>query len=145
MQPKPNESSQNTSLPESPQRTTQDSQHGLHESDEHLSSQRYAGPGKEKLRRSASKRSSSASSTRSCNDARERPLRRLSPPPRQKSRSPVDRIIEHENNLSYTRNKRAESRAFTVVQRGKYLGSTQVAIDDFPNGLYATFTSCDNS
>ena len=145
MQPEPNENSQNNSLPKSSPSTTQDSQHGYHEPDEHLSRQRYAGEGREHPQRSASNTSSSTlSTTRSSNDARERPLRRLSPPPRQKSRSPVDRIVEHEKDLSYIPNRRIESRTFTIVQRGKHLGSPRVAIDDFPNGSYTTFAPYHN-
>lgn len=141
MQPEPNETSQKISLLKSSQEDTQDSQHGLHGSDEHLSCQLYAGQGRAKPWRSASDTSSSASSAGSPDNARERPLRRLSPPPKQKSRSPVDRIIEHEKDLSYLPNKRIESRTFTVVQRGKNLGSNQVAIEDFPNGSHTTFAS----
>ena len=146
MQPEPNETSQTNSLPKSSQSTNQDSQYGFHEPDEHISRQRHAGQGRAKPQRSASNTSSSASSTtRSSNDARERPLRRLSPPPRQKSRSPVDRIVEHEKDLSYIANRRVESRTFTIVQRGKHLGSPRVAIDDFPNGSYTTFAPCHNN
>ena len=72
-------------------------------------------------------------------------MRRLSPPPRQKSKSPVDRIVEHEKDLSYIPKRRVESRTFTIVQRAKHLGSPRVAIDDFPNGSYTTFAPCHNS
>lgn len=133
MQPVPNETSQKSSLPQNSQENTQDSQYGFHDSDQHLSRQLYAGEGRAKTRRSASNTSSSASSAGSSGDARERPLRRLSPLSRQKSGSPVDRIIEHEKDLTYLPKKRVEGRTFTVVQRGKNLGSAQVAIGDFPN------------
>lgn len=139
MQPEPNETSQNISLPQSSQENTRDSQHGFHESDVHPSPQLRAGEGRAKPRRPASNTSPSASSAGSSDDARERPLRRLSPPSRQKSRSPVDRIIEHEKDLTYLPKKRAEERTFTVVQRGKNLSSAQVAIGDFPNGPHSTF------
>ncbi len=141
MQSEPNESPQKYSLPKSSQENTQDSQYGFPESDEPLPSQLHAGQGRTKMRRSASNTSSSASSTGSRNDTRERPLRRLSPPSRHKSGSPVERIIEHEKDLTYLPNKRVERRTFTVVQRGKSLGSAQVAIADFPNGLHSTSSS----
>ena len=51
------------------------------------------------------------------------------------------RIIEHEKDFSYLPNKRIESRTFTVVQRGRNLGSAQVAIEDFPNGSHTTLSS----
>lgn len=138
MQPVPNETSQKSSLPQNSQENTQDSQYGFHDSDQHLSRQLYAGEGRAKTRRSASNTSSSASSVGSSGDARERPLRRLSPLSRQKNGSPVDRIIEHEKDLTYLPKKRVEGRTFTVVQRVKNLGSAQVAIGDFPNGPYST-------
>lgn len=141
MQPEPNETSQKISLPQSSQENTRDSQHGFHDSDEHLSRQLHAGEGRAKPRHSASSTSSSASSAGSSDDARERPLRRLSPPSRQKSRSPVDRIIEHEKDLTYLSKKRIGGRTFTVIQSGKNLGSAQVAIGDFPNGPHSTSAS----
>lgn len=141
MQPGPNEIFQTTLLPRSSQENTKDTQHGLHDSGESLSRQLHAGEGRAKPRRSASNTSSSACSAGSSNDARERPLRRLSPPSRQKSGSPVDRIIEHEKDLAYLPKKRIARRTFTVIQRDKNLGSAQVAIGDFPNGPHSTFTS----
>ena len=141
MQPEPNETPQKISLSRSSQENSQETQHGCHESDEHLSRQLHAGQGRAKSPRSGSNTSSSASSAGSSNDARERPLRRLSPHLRQKSRSPVDRIIEHEKDLSYLPNKKIESRTFTVIQRGKNLSFAQVTIEDFPNGSHTTFTS----
>ena len=144
MQSEPNETSQYISLPKSSQRNSQNIQHGSHESDEHLPYQLDVGQERAKPQRTISSTSSSTASFTSYNDARERPLRRLSPPPRQKSRSPVDRIIKHEKDVSYIPNKRAESRTFTVVQGGKNLGSAQVAIDDFPNGSYTAYASCDS-
>lgn len=141
MQPEPNEASQNISLPQSSQENAHDSQHGFHKSDEHVSSLLHAGQGETKPRRSASNTSSSASSAASSDDARERSLRRLSRPSRQKSGSPVDRIIEHEKDLTYLPKKRIEGRTFTVVQRGKTLGSAQVVIGDFPNGSHSTCSS----
>ena len=141
MQSEPNETSQKNSLPQSPRENTTDSQHGFHDSDEHLSRQLHAGEGRAKSWRSASNTSPSASSVESSDDARERPLRRLSPPSRHKSGSPVDRIVEHEKDLTYLPKKRSEGRTFTVVQRGKNFGSFQVAIEDFPNGSHFTFDS----
>ncbi len=141
MQPGPNVTSQKTSLPKISQQDTEDSQHGFHESDEHLPRQLHSGQGGPKPRRSASNASSSVSSAGSSNDARERPLRRLSPPSRQKSGSPVDRIIEHEKDLTYLPSKRNETRTFTIVQRGKNLGSAQMAIGEFPNGPHSTLPS----
>lgn len=141
MQPEPNEISQKNSLPQNSQENTEDSQHGIHDSDEQPSRQLHAGEGRAKPRRCASNTSSSASSAGSSDDARERPLRRLSPPSRQKSGSPVDRIIEHEKDLTYLPRKRSERRIFTVVQKGKYLGSSRVAIVDFPNGSYSNVAS----
>lgn len=140
MQPEPNETPQKISLSRSSQENTQDTQHGCHESDKHLSRQLHAGQGRANPPRSGSNTSSSASSAETSNDARERPLRRLSPHLRQKSRSPVDRIIEHEKDLSYLPNKKIESRTFTVIQRFKNLSSPQVAIEDFPNGSHTPFT-----
>ena len=137
MQPEPNETQQIISSPKSSLENTQDSQHGFHESDEDLSRQLHADQGRAEARRSASNTSSSASAGSS--NARERPLRRLSPTTRQNSGSPVDRIIEHEKDLSYLPNKRIERRTFLVVQRGKNLGSTQAAIENFPNGSHTTF------
>lgn len=141
MQPESNNNSQNISLPQSSQENTQDSQYGFYDSDEHLPRQLHAGEGWANPRRSASNTSSSASSAGSSAGARERPLQRLSPPLRQKSRSPVDRIIEHEKDRTYLPKKRIEGRTFTVVQKGKNLGSAQVAIGDFPNGPHSPFTS----
>ena len=138
MQPEPNETQQKISSPKSSQENIQDSQYGFHESDEDLSRQLHADQGRAEARRSASNTSSSASSAGRSN-ARERPLRRLSPTPRKNSGSPVDRIIEHEKDLSYLPNKRIERRTFLVVQRGKNLGSTQAAIENFPNGSHITF------
>lgn len=135
MQPEPIESSHPVSLPQNLQENAQDSQHGFHDSHEHLPCQPRAGEGTAKPRRSASNTSSSASSASSFDNARERPLRRLSPPSRQKSGSPVDRIVEHEKDLRYLPKKKIEGRTFTVVQRGQSLGSAQVAIGDFPNGI----------
>lgn len=133
MQSESDEISQKNSLPQSSQENTEDSQHGFHDSDELLSRPLPAGEGRAKPRRSPSNTSSPASPAGSSDDARERSLRRLSPPSRQKSGSPVDRIIEHEKDLTYLLKKRSEGRTFTVVQRGKNLGSSQVAIGDFPN------------
>ena len=144
MQPEPNESSQKFLSPKSSQENTQDSQHGFHESDEHLSPQPHAGSRRATPRRSASNTSSSASSAGSSIDAQERPLRRLSPPSRQKSGSPVDRIIEHEKDLTYLPNRRVEKRTFTVVQRAQNHGSAQLTIGDFPNGLHSFLLHCDN-
>ena len=141
MQSESNDNSQNNSLLQSSQENTQDSHHGFHDSDEPLSRQLYAGEGWARSRRSASNSSSSASSAGSSAGARERPLQRLSPPLRQKSGSPVDRIIEHEKDRAYLPKKKIEGRTFTVVQRGNKLGSVQVAIGDIPNGLHSTFTS----
>ena len=141
MQPESNDNSHNISLPQSSQENTQDSQYGFHDSDENFSRQLHAGEGWAKARRSASNTSLSASSAGSSAGARERPLQRLSPPSRQKSGSPVDRIIEHEKDRAYLPKKSFEGRTFTVVQRGKNLGSAQVTIGDFPNGPHSTFTS----
>ena len=141
MQPEPNETSQKNSLPQSSLENSEDSQYGFQDSVEHLSRQLHAGEGRAKPRRSASNTSSSAFPAGSSDDARERPLRRLSPPLRQKSGSPVDRIIEHEKDSIYLPKKRSEGRPFTVVQRSKNLGSSQVAIGDFPNGLHSIFAS----
>lgn len=141
MQPEYNDNSQNISLPQSSQANTQDSQYGFQDSDENLSRQLHAGERWTNPRRSASNTSLSASSAGSSAGARERPLQRLSPPSRQKSGSPVDRIIEHEEDRAYLPKKRIEGRTFTVVQRGKNLSSAQVIIGDFPNGPHSTFTS----
>ena len=141
MQPELNEDSQRSLLPQSSQENTEDSQHGFHDSNEHLSRQLHAGEGKAKPRRSASGTTLSASSAGSSDDGREGPLRRLSPPSTQKSGSPVDRIIKHEKDSTYLPKKRVEGRAFTVVQSGSSLGSAQTAIGDFPNGLHSTLAS----
>ena len=141
MQPELNEDFQRRLLPQSSQVTDQDSQHGFHDSDERLSRQLHAGEGKAKPRRSASGTTLSASSAGSSDDGGGRPLRRLSPPSRQKSGSPVDRIIEYENYSTYLPKKRVERRAFTVVQRGSSLGSAQTTIGDFPNGLHSILAS----
>ena len=141
MQPELNEDPQRSSLPQSSQVNNQDSQHGFHDSNERLSRQLHAGEGKAKPRRSASGTTVSASSAGSSDDGREGPLRRLSPPSIQKSGSPVDRIIEYENDSTYQPKKRVEGRAFTVVQRGSSLGSAQTKIGDFPNGLHPTLAS----
>ena len=140
MQSEPNENSQKPSSPQSSQYNAQDRQHGFNESDEHSSHQHHAGPGRAVSRRSASNSSLSASSAASSDDARENSLRGLNPPSRQKSGSPVDRIIEHEKDLTYLPNRRLERRTFTVVQRGRNTASAQVVIGDFPNGSKSTFT-----
>ena len=141
MQPELNEDFQRRLLPQSSQVTNQDSQHGFHDSDERLTRQLHAGEWKAKPRRSASGTTLSASSAGSSDDGREGPLRRLSPPSRQKSGSPVDRIIEYENHSTYLPKKRVEGRAFTVAQRGSSLGSAQTTIGDFPNGLHSPLAS----
>ena len=141
MQPELNEDIQRSLLPQSSQVNNQDSQHGFHDSNERFSRQLHAGGGKVKPPRSASATTLSASSTGSSDDGREGPLRRLSPPSRQKSGSSVDRIIEFENYSTYQPKKKIEERAFTVVQRGSSLGSAQTKIGDFPNGLYSTLAS----
>ena len=137
MQPEPNLNYKKTSLPQSSQENTRDSQHGFPNSGEDLSHQLHAGQGRAQSWHSASSTSSSASSPGNSSHTRERPLRRLSPPSK-KSRSPVDRIIEHEKDLTYVSKKRNEARTFTVVQRGKMLCSAQLAIGDFPNGPHST-------
>ena len=141
MQPELNEDSQRIVLPQSSQENTQDSQHGFQDSNRGLSRQLHAAEGKAKPRRSATGTTLSASSAASSDDGREGPLRRLSPPSRQKSGSPVDRIIEHENYSTYLPKKRVEGRAFTAVQRGSSLGSAQTTIGGFPNGLHSTLAS----
>ena len=141
MQTESNSIPQKTSLLKNSHNNTQDSQHGFYEPDEHFPRQLHAAQGRAQPRRSASSTSSSASSTRSSNGARERPLRRLSPSSRQESGSPVDRIIQHEKDLTYLPNKRTETRPFTVIQRVKNLGSARLAIEDFPNGSHSTFAS----
>lgn len=137
MQPEPNVTYKKSSLPQSSQENTRDSQHGFPNSGEDLSHQLHAGQGRAQSWHSASITSSSAPSPGN-SGPRERPLRRLSPPSKQKSRSPVDRIIEHEKDLTKLSKKRNEGRTFTVVQRGKMLGSAQLAIGDFPNGPHST-------
>lgn len=141
MQPELNEDSQRSLLPQSSQENNRDSQHGFQDSNERLSRQLHAGEEKAKPRRSASGTTLSASSAGSPDEGREGPLRRVSPPLRQESGSPVDRIIEHENYSSYLPKKRVERRAFTTVQRGSSLGSAQTTIGDFPNGLHSTLAS----
>ena len=139
MQPAPNVTSQRPSLPQPSQENTQDSEHGFDDSDEHLPRQLHGGERERKPWRSASNPSSSEAPAGSSDHARERPLRRLSPPLRQKSGSPVDRIIEHEKDLTYLPKKRSAERTFTVVQ-GKNLGSSRIAIGSFPNGSHSTLT-----
>ena len=135
MQPELNEDSQRNLLPQSSQVNNQDSQHGFHDSNERLPRQLHVGEGKAKPPRSASGTTLSACSAGSSDNGGEGPLRRLSPPSRQESVSPVDRIIEYENYSTYQPKKRVEGCAFTVGQRGSSLGSTQTKIADFPNGL----------
>lgn len=139
MQPETSQNTQNFSLPQSSQEDTPNSQYGFHDSDERLSCQLHAEEGRPKPRQSTGSTSSPALSARSSDEARERPLRRLSPPPRQKSGSPVDRIIEHEKDLKHLPKQKIEERTFTVIQKGKNLDSAQVAIGDFPNGPKPTF------
>lgn len=124
----------NFSLTQSIQDQNQSRQHGLHEHDLPPRQLRTE-EGRSNPRRTAGSQRSSATSAAGSDDAGERPLRRLSPPSKHKSASPVDRISDHERASAYLPRKRKEGRVFTVVQRKKNASSGQVDLVDFPNGL----------
>ena len=65
-------------------------------------------------------------------------LRRLSPPSRPQTRSPVDKIVEHEKALPKLPKRKKEGPSFTVVRGGREPASDRIAFVDFPNGLIPT-------
>lgn len=133
MQPESNES-QKILLTQSIAVTHQDSQYGLHGSDQQLPYRPLAGEGSAELTRDASLTASSISSDEGFSKALERPMRRLSSSSRPQTSSPVNRISEHENVSAHSTRKNHGGPAFTVIQKSKKLGSSQTAIVDFPNG-----------
>ncbi len=134
MQPELNEYSQEIPLTQNTQDSHQDSQYGFDAPDLQSSPRPCTeGAGRRFLRRSASN-AGLLSSSGGSDEGSERPLRRLSPPSRPHTRSPVDRIAEHERALPYMQKKKNQGPSFTVIQGGKKSGTCQFGIADFPNG-----------
>ena len=137
MQPEPNEILQKTSLTSSTQDYHQDSQYGFDQSTQRLPVQPLAEERRPESGRSPSDSASSTSSGGDFDEALEYPLRRLSPPSRPHTRSPVDRVAEHEKASTKAPKRRTEGPAFTVIQRGKKPIYDRIAIADFPNGSFS--------
>lgn len=137
MQSEPNEILQKTSLTSSTQDNHQDSQHGFDQSTQRLPVQPLAEERRPEPGRSPSDSGSSTSSGGDFDEALEYPLRRLSPPSRPHTRSPVDRVAEHEKASTKAPKRRTEGPAFTVIQRGKKPIYDRIAIADFPNGSFS--------
>ncbi|KAL2044323.1 hypothetical protein N7G274_003028 [Stereocaulon virgatum] len=133
MQSEPNEINHKVLLTQNTQASLPYSHHGLDHYYEQRSSWPRAGEGRPISRRSASDTASSVSSSGGSDGALERPSRRLSPPSRPQTRSPSDRIAEHEKGLIYRPKKRNQAPGFTVIQRGKKSSSGQSVLTDFPN------------
>ena len=134
MQSEPNEINHNVLLTQNTQASHPYSHHGLDRYDEQRSSGPRAGEGRPISRCSTSDTASSVSSSGGSDGALGRPSRRLSPPSRPQTRSPIDRIAEHEKGLIYGPKKRNQAPGFTVVQRGKKPSSRQSVLTGFPNG-----------
>ena len=142
MQPEPNEIPQKTSLTSTTQDNLQDSQHGFDQSMQRLPVQPLAEERRPEPRRLASDSASSTSSGSDFDEALEYPLRRLSPPSRPHTRSPVNRVEEYEKASTKLSKRRHEGPAFTVVPKGKKSTYDRIAIADFPNGPLLNITSC---
>ena len=142
MQPEPNEILQKTSLTSSTQDNHPDSQHGFDQPTQRLPVQPLDKDKRPEPRRSPSDSASSRSSGGDFDEALEYPLRRLNPPSRPHTRSPVDRVAEHEKASIKSSKTRIEGPAFTVVQGGKKPIFDHIAIADFPNGSLLNTTSC---
>ena len=134
MQPEPNELSQKDSSIQNTQEISPASQYGLNNSVHEPLPQPRARGGKDNPRRSTSTRASSASSRGSYENL-EGSLGRLSSGSRPHTRSPVSRIEEHEKALTNLSKRKNEGPTFTVVQKGRNLGTDQPGLADFPNGL----------
>ena len=142
MQPEPNEIPQKTSLTRSTQDNYQDSQHGFDQSTQRLPVPPLAEERRPKPKLFASDSASSASSGSEFDEALEYPLRRLSPPSRPHTRSPVNRVAEYEKASTKSPKRRTEGPGFTVVAKGKKSTYDRVAITDFPNGLLPDTMRC---
>lgn len=142
MQPEPNEIPQKTSLTSSTQDNHQDSQHGFDQPAQRLPVQPLAEEGRPEPKLFASDNASSTSSGSEFDEALEYPLRRLSPPSRPHTRSPVNRVAEYEKASTKSPKRRTEGPTFTVVPKGKKSNYDRVAITDFPNGPLPNTMSC---
>lgn len=134
MQPESNEfpkQDQATSFSSTPA----NSNHGINHADQQSARQLLFDEGSSRSRRPASPNASSETSSEGTSEGSESSLGRLSAF-RPLSRSPVDRISEHEKALTNITTKKKRGRvAFTVVQRSRKPDSPETAIVDFPNGL----------
>ena len=135
MQPELTLSTQRNSPPTASPAQDQSNHHGRHQQDHYASEHLLPGESGGEERRSthwpASTAAASATRGHSVSDSTVTRLSSASPP---QSRSPVDRISEHENATSYTPRKKHDGPSFTVVQRIRKAGSNQCVITDFPNG-----------
>lgn len=141
MQPEPNEILQKTTLISTTQDNHRDSQHGFDQSTQRLPVQPLAEERRPEPRRFATDSASSTSSGSDFDEALEYPLRRLSPPSRPHTRSPVERVEEHEKASTKSPKRRNEGPAFTVVPKDKKSTYDRIAIADFPNGPLLNTTS----
>ena len=134
MQSEPTNTSQNIVSIESTQVNSQPSHHGLNSSHGHSLPPLHPGEGHRGTPGSAGSAGATSPPVASTGETSERPTRRLnSTSPR--TPSPVDRIIEHENARDYSHKRKHGGPGFTVIKGSKKLGSGQVALADFPNGL----------
>ena len=133
MQPEPNEIPQKTSLTSTTQDNHSDSQHGFDQPTQRQPVQPLAEERRSKPKLFASDSASSTSGS-DVEEALEYPLRRLSPPSRPHTRSPVNRVAEYEKASTKLPKRRTEGPAFTVVPKGKKSTYDRVAITHFPNG-----------
>ena len=136
MQPEPNDTFIKDSLNSSTQYTQQSSEHGLPHLARQPSYQLLAGERRHQSRPTTTHRAPSDISSEASGGsggASEESLRRLKPS-RSQAGSPVDRISEHEKALTRLSKKKRGGPVFTVIQKSKKHGGSEIGIADFPNG-----------
>lgn len=135
MQPEPLQATQKSSSPDVTRNQPQPIQHGLNQQADSARSDLPRGEsGGEKHRSIHHAATTAAAPAVHSSPIHEPPVSRLSSASPPHSRSPVDRIAEHEKATSYSPRKKQDGPSFTVVQRSRKFGSTQCFITDFPNG-----------
>lgn len=134
MQPEPTPITQKSSTSD-PQDNPQSLHHGRQQQDHHapgnLSSEESEGRDQRSTHRPAATAIPSPGRGSPRSDRSTSRLSSVSPP---HSRSPGERIAEHEKATSYISRKKHGGPSFTVVQKSKNAGPSQGSVMDFPNG-----------
>ena len=137
MQPELTQSTQRSSSPTVSPGHNQSDHHGRHQQDHRASEHLPSGDSGREEHRSAHRPATKAAARAARGPEVSDPsVTRLSSASPSQSRSPVDRISEHENATSYTPKKKHGGPSFTVVQKIRNAGSKQCVVTDFPNGEY---------